>query len=343
MPAPLYTVDGGQVARIERDGTTRTLITEETTQIPAYPPISAFALSPSGQIVYVVGDMEADRLVRIGPDGKNQRTIYEVAGHELSDFVWTPDGAFIYMRLLNNLTPPDIPSGVYRIPAEGGKLELVQADDPVDNPANPTPTISGYRPFAWSPDGSRLLVEIFSLYYDGCSLGVLPAAGGALVRLSPAEGNVTYCGEAAWSPAGDRVYFLAGPQGDGVGPTIWRGDAASGVSEPILAADVLARAPRVLADGSIRFFRVRLAPEAAPSFTLAEVPATGGEPRELGQPFDDLLSLVLWAPDDSGVVIEVQPKEKSSVLQWLPAEGGAPVNLPTTEKLLRGLAWEAKD
>jgi hypothetical protein len=335
LPAPLYVLDNGQIARIERDGVTRALVTAEKAQIAGFPPIATFVLGPGGDMAYVAADLKLDRLVRAGPRGEAPHTLYGEAGHELSDLAWSPDGAQIYLRLLNNREPPDIPSGLYRIPASGGPPELVRADDPVDNLANPAPTISGYRPFAWSPDGSRLLVEVFSLFYDGCDLAVLPAAGGSPVRLTVPAGTKTFCGEAAWSADGAAVYFLAGA---GAGPTIWRGDAASGAVAPQAAPDVLARAPRPLPDGRLRFFLVR--PSDPASFEPAELSAPQAAPASLGPPLGDPLAKALWAPDGGGAVTVVQPPTTSVDLRWVPV-GGAPISLPNTTLGVAGMAWGA--
>ncbi|MEI7768696.1 MAG: hypothetical protein WCI67_01845, partial [Chloroflexales bacterium] len=337
LPAPLYVLDNGQIARIERDGKSRVLVTDEKVDIQGLPPIATFAMASTGDMAYVVGDLKADRLVRAGPHGEGRRTIYEAKGHELSNLVWSIDGAQIYLRMLNNREPPDTPSGVYRISAEGGALELLRADDPVDNVANPSPTISGYRPFALSPDGARMLVEIYSLYYGGCGLGVMPTGGGAVVRLAVPPGTKTFCGEATWSPDGAAVYFLAGPES---GPTIWRGDAASGATMAMAAADVLSRAPLAMAGGALRFFLVQRDPSGAGtmSFTMADLTAPQAAPAASGAPFSDHLGQVLWAPDGRGAVVSVEPANTSVDLRWTTTDG-APMSLPNTNQSIGSMAW----
>lgn len=333
LPAPLYLLDNGQIARIERDGKSRSLVTSETVQMEGVPPIATFGIAQSGDLAYVVGDLGADRLVRVGSRGENPRTLYSEPGHELSDIVWTPDGQQIVLRLLNNREPPDIPSGLYRLAADGGQPELLRPDDPVDDPQNPAPTISGYRPRAWAPDGSRLLVEVFSLFYDGCALAILPAAGGELLRLETASEVRTLCGEAAWSADSAAVYFLAG---SGAGPTVWRGDAASGATTALAASEVLARAPYALANGAIRFFLLASGDNA--SFALAELNAPNAAPTTLTAPFNEQLALALWAPDGSGAVVVVRPDTAPVALRWLPV-GGELIELPSGTVALSGIAW----
>jgi hypothetical protein len=336
LPAPIYVLDNGQIARIERNGKTRALVTSEKVEMQGLQPIATFAMAPTGDMAYVVGDVKADRLVRAGPHGEDKHTIYEAAGHELSDLVWSSDGAQIYMRLLNNREPPDTPSGIYRIAAAGGTPELLHADDPVDNVANPSPSVSGYRPFAISPDGKRLLVEVYSLYYDGCGLGVLPLDGGDTVaRLTVPQGTKTFCGEATWSPDSAAVYFLAGPES---GPTIWRGDAASGATTAQAAPDMLARAPLQLASGALRLFQVRRDPAGAMTFTMADMATAQAAPAPLGAPFSARLGRVLWFPDGSGAVISVESADAEADLRWVPADG-SPMSLPNTGQGIVGIAW----
>lgn len=337
LPAPLYVLDNGQIARIERDGKSRSLVTNERVDIQGLAPVATFALARAGDIAYVVGDLKADRLVRAGPHGEGRRTIYEAEGHELSDLVWSSDGAQIYLRMLNNRQPPDTPSGIYRVSAEGGALELLRADDPVDNVANPSPTISGYRPFSTSPDGSHILMEITSTYYNNCSLGVMPVGGGDAVRLDLPPGTKTFCGEATWSPDGTAVYFLAGPE---AGPTVWRGDTASGATMAMATIDVLSRAPLALPGGVLRFFLVRRDPSGAGamSFAMANLTAPQAAPAPLGVPFSDRLGRVLWAPDGSGAAMGVETASKSVDLRWATADG-PPVPLPNTNQGIADMAW----
>lgn len=343
LPAPLYVLDRGQVARIERDGVTRAQVTRERIDIEGYPPITSFDARPDGAIAYVVGDLESDRLSRADGRGGEPQVLYSEQGHELSDVVWSPDGSQIYLRLLNNKEPPDIPAGVYRVAAEGGPLELVQADDPVDDPVNPARGVSGYRPFAFSPDGATLLVEAFSLFYEDCALATIPVGGGPPARIALPEGAQTYCGEAAWAPDGS-VLFLAGPPADrpGVGPTVWRAVPGGADVAELGGPDLLARAPVGLPGGAVRFFHVELPadPAAPATFTPAEIDAAR-QARDLADPFSDRLALALWAPDGAGAVVALESQQDGLILRWLPL-GGEPLDLPSTGDSIRGLRWAAE-
>ncbi|HMQ30617.1 MAG TPA: hypothetical protein PKD53_07795, partial [Chloroflexaceae bacterium] len=216
LPAPLYILEAGQVARIERDGQSRAVITAEPPPLPGLEPIAEFAVAPTGALAYIVSDVEADRLVLADARGQNPTARYEQQGHELSDLVFAPDGQSLLLRLLNNREPPDLPSGLYRLPLAGGEPELLRADDEPADPINPARSVSGYRPVAFSPDGARVLLQVFSLFYEDCGLGVIAADGGEVTRVSLPEGQGFFCGEEAWSADGAAVLFLAGAtEGDG--------------------------------------------------------------------------------------------------------------------------------
>lgn len=344
LPAPLYLLQSGQIARVERDATTRAVLTAERVALPDLPAIAEFAVSPSGELAYVVGDREADRLVLADARGENPRTLYEQPGHELSDLAWSPDGSYLALRLLNNREPPDIPGGLYRIAPAGGALELVRADDAVDNPVTPARTVNGYRPVAYSPDGARLLVEAFSLFYEDCGLALLPASGGEPILVVLPAGTVVTCGEAAWSADGASFLFLAGvAEGADAGPQLWRGDAATGAAQPLQALPAYARAPGAGLGAAARFFLVALTRDAAgtitgASFTPAELAAAGTTPVALGPAANDRLVRALWAPDGTGVVAAFSVNETGSELRWQPV-GGEPVIIPGASDDPAGLAW----
>lgn len=345
LPAPLYVLELGQVARIERDGTTRAVLTAEQSELQGVPPIAEFTVSPLGTLAYVVGDRAADRLVVADARGEGRRTLYEQSGHELSDLLFTPDGETLLFRLLNNREPPDLPSGLYRIPVLGGSPELLRADDEVDDPVNPSRAISAYLPVALSPDGTSLLVNVRSLFYEDCTPGVMPAAGGEVARVQLPAGVAAYCGEATWSAEGDAILFLAGPaDGPDAGPQLWRAGADASAPTGLLPAGLYGRAPLGMPGGAIRLFLARVERDATGAvtggtFVLGELPADGGEAIPLGVPFVERLERALWAPDGSGAIVELSSDAAASLLRWVPADGGEPLDLPSTESSVGGLAW----
>ncbi len=336
LPAPLYTLDQGQIFRIEVDGLTRTRLTDERTEIDAFPPIATFTVGPAGALAYIVGDLEADRLVITGSDGADPLIRYNEVNHELSDLAWSPDGTSLVLRLLNNRQPPDLASGMYRIRLDDGALELLVADDPVDDLVNPAPNLAAYRPFAWSPDGTHLLVEVYSPFYFTCSLGFLPAAGGAVTRLELPTDTEVYCGEATWAPDSASILFMAGPEN---GPTIWRAMLADAATAPLTPELGLARAPLALAAGAARMLTVELNETTSPSFTMAEFSDPANPLRSLRPATNDLPNIMLWAPNGAGAAALLQSPENQVSLRWLPADGSESVSLPATRTGVTELRW----
>ncbi len=336
MPSPLYVLDNGQIARIERDGITRALVTSESIEVQGFPPVATFGISAQGNLAFVVGDLKADRLVLIGPKGEDRRILYEVAGHELSDIVWSPDGSQIYLRLLNNLDPPDIPSGIYRMQVADSSLELLLTDDPLPNAENVMQMAREYHPFLIAPDNSRLLVEIDDLTQNRCSLGLLPSDGGAFMPLNPPDGLSIYCGDANWRADASSVALLAG---DGAGPQLWEADAASGEMRALATTNVLARAPIWMADGGLRFiWASREGGQGKLQFALAQLEEGQNSPAMLAPIFREPLGQVLWAADGSGAVVVVAPEGEVVDLRWMPVQGEV-VALPNTKQRIGDIAW----
>jgi hypothetical protein len=344
LPAPLYVLELGQIARIERDGVTRRVLTDERIAVQGFPPIATFTVSSRGEIAYVVSDAEADRLVLADKLGQSPRTLYEQQGHELSDLRFTPDGAAILLHLLNNREPLDIPAGLYRLPITGGAPELLRADDPVDDPVNPAPELSAYLPLAFSPDGASLLVVVDSLFYEECTVGVMPAAGGEVVRVVfPAEQR-HYCGEAAWSADGSALLVVIGSrEGSDIGPNLWRADPATGAAEPLLPPATFVRAPFSAPDNAVHFFLATVERDAsdtivAASFAPASLAPGSTTPAPRGDLFPERIERALWAPDGSGAVTELGGETVRSLLRWVPLDG-APLALPSAEDGIFDLAW----
>ncbi|NJN15862.1 MAG: hypothetical protein HC822_06015 [Oscillochloris sp.] len=335
LPAPLYVLERGQIARIEPDGATRNQVTRERLEIEGFPPISNFAVGPGSELAYVVGALEGDRLVRTGPQGEDNRTIYSDPGHELSHLVWAADGESLFLRLLNNKEVIDIPSGVYQVPAGGGEFQLIRADDPVDDPLNPSRSLRGYRPVALSPGGDHLLVEAFSLFYEGCDYAFLALDGSEPQLILPPEGLQTYCGEAHFAPDGSVLLMIGPPVGPNSGPTIWRAQP-DGSLAPVDPAQPLGRAPAPLDETRVLFIQVTL-PED-PAGEVIFQPALLPNPQPFSTPFNDQLERALWAPNGSGVVVAVAPLNEDRLLRWIPGTG-EPVMLPSTREAIDELHW----
>lgn len=344
LPAPLFLLQGGQIARIEPDTLTRSIITAERVQVPNLDPIATFAAS-ADQIAYVVNDLEADRLVLTNERGENARIRYNEVGHELSDLLFSPDGQYLLLRLLNNREPPDRPSGLYRLPLTVGPPQLLVADDEVDDPLNPSRAISTYAPLSFSPDGNLLLVQVRSQFYpEDCTLGVMPATGGPVIRLALPPGQTVYCSEHAWATDGSAFFFLAGPSdGNQAGPRLWRADPAATAPTPLLADERFARAPHDIPGSTVRFFLATLVRDplgtvSGATFAPAQLDQATRTVQLIDAASDQYLREALWAPAGDSVVASFEPHETRAHLRWFRLDG-TPIDLPVADAVIVELAW----
>lgn len=343
LPAPLYVLDGGQIVRIERDGATRRQITNEAPPAPDALAIVQFDASPvDGTLVYIVqGVGMPPVLVRTAADGGKRTVLLDtmpVAAPLLSS-----DGATIALRVFEDYERPGKHTpGLYLMPVAGGEPRLILADEPVTDPAVERGDGRGFEAVAWSPDGTKLLVNAFSLSVEICELAIVDVASGAVIYLEAPEPNlVAACTAAAWTPDGKAVYFSVANPGNWFNePGIWRGDAASGAVSPMTLkpANTLLAYPFVVGD---RLYALAApAPAENPfyspaadtsefpvlSYTMGSVALTSGTFTPLRSEAYELQN-TLWAPDGSGAVI-VEGSDPSGVrLLWLPTDGSPGVEL----------------
>ncbi|WP_298490586.1 hypothetical protein [uncultured Chloroflexus sp.] len=329
LPAQLYVLDRGQIARIESDGATRRQLTRERIELESIPPISDMDLHPVAGLVYVVGAAKGDRLVRATLDGSNPQVMYFAEGHQLSAVRWSPDAQFIYLRFQNNREVRDLPDGLYRLPATGGDLELVRADDPVDDPLNPSRSIRSYAPFLWNPAGDTLLVASSAAFYDDCELVFWQPQSEELRRPRVPDGMYGWCGEAVWLGDNRTALLLVGPP---EGPGVWQVDVQTMQASRLSAINVLARAP-FLNGSDLLFVAVERVSDGF-TFTLTRQ-SPDGTLTKLRPPFRETPLLIRWAPDASGIVALVRT-ETGTALRWYPIGDRPAVDLPQTD---RGVSW----
>jgi hypothetical protein len=320
-------------------------------------PITEFVVVPrSGDLVYIVGDIDADRLVRTDPQGADGRKLFGEIQLELSDLQISPDGTQLALRLLNNREQVgDLPSGVYRMPIDGSAApRLLLADDPVDDPINPSRALRKYSPLAFAPDGSALLLRGDSAFYDGCKAMVLPLNGPVTaVELRPEQGLVGSCIGPSWS-RDSKALFVAGlPEDLSRGALgLYRVEASSGVGtllQPVGGPGDYGfiRGPWQLLDGSVAFFVGRL-PEPLPAFggfqavplQLVKADATAASDPQLLRSDTTLpFSAALWHPDGAGAVVLGQNAEGAQTLTYVPVGDGQQLPLPITGDTLVMMQW----
>jgi WD40-like Beta Propeller Repeat len=357
LPAALYYLGGGQEAqsqifRLERDGKTITKITDEKPASPGILAVLEFDVSPAdGSLAYIVQGAAGNMLVQADKDGKHRRVL--LSGASVSNPLWSPDGKQIAVQIYR---APDakagLAGGTYLIPAGGGEPKLLQANDVVKDPANPDPKAMGYNPVAWSPDGTRLLLNACSQSIDLCGAVVKNLASGKLVPLRALE-RMTTVSSGGWSADGKAIYVTMYQPGS-MAPILglWRADPATGEltsyipASPVEGKFTLVAGVHPGRDGSISALLATTdkLPEVGgdnvvwPKFGLYRVSADGKQTQQLGAPNNENPGdVVLWAKDDSGVVIDahmVDANNVSTAMLWLPSDGGPAVTIPVSSSVL---------
>ncbi|MGD8455023.1 MAG: DPP IV N-terminal domain-containing protein [Anaerolineales bacterium] len=288
-----------QVWRLEKDAATQTQVTAEAVSI------TDFDVSPmDGRVAFIIDN----QIFIVNPDGTGRALLVDggQVDEEDSDYHftrrisavrWSPDGARIAFGR----------NGINYLDPATGEVTLILPNDlePREG-VYPYPQAL-YAPHTWSPDGSRLLVEIG--FYEGSTLGVMDAASGAVAKL---EGHIACC-YPYW--ASDNRSVLVGSHWTGVTPAgLWRYNAFTGEKLeliPNLSSDGTLNFvgwPMERSDGVLQYFFTNTAapPPGTPPLTLVQSANDGVTDRvqirqENWDPHE-----ALWAPDGSLVVL-VEP------------------------------------
>jgi len=336
LPAPVYFLGSdSQIWRLDTDGSTLSQITHETA------PVRYFDVSPAnGALAYIVSNMlvcadslgGSRTLLVQGPTLANIPDDLRLPV-EMNRLRWSPDGGRIAYGL-NGVNVYDLASGASSI--------LLQNDAIPANLATPTTTgqLRLYSPAEWSPDGSRLLVNV-SYYPEGGGLAIFTPGDKSFVPLASPDGLV--CCFAAWSSDSSAIYFANDSIGM-VASGLWRADAATGNGVTLIPGEAsglisLVAHPYALPDGQLAYFLATTAefPQTFVPLTMTRSDADGVSNRTALRADSSLPYEALWASDGSGAVIvdrvgqivtEQDPYLVYGPFVWLKADGSAPVLLP---------------
>lgn len=326
LPAPLYLLnDKQQIVRLERDGATMAVISQESA------PIVQLAVSPAdGTIIYVLQQDKGGALVSTDARGGNRA---ELASGTISSPLWSRDGQRYAISWLNG---PE-GSGVYG-GKTGEKPSLLLASIPFDAKAQ-KPGMH-YVPQAFSPDGSKLLLATApdnGPDAPGGDIAVLGAAvlgsDGKVTELVRTGGDPYMCFSALWSSDGSQVLCSSYGAFNGQ-PALWSQPATGGEPKILLAAgkdngqaDVFS--PIAAGDSILAFVGVSTAGGQNISYTLQQIDATGKASKLRDEQFDSTAVIwSAWAPDASGIVIQragSDPNQNTFV--YLPASDAAAIEL----------------
>jgi dipeptidyl aminopeptidase/acylaminoacyl peptidase len=304
LPFSLYFLSdigtgGFQIWRLEKDSITQTQVTTEAVSI------TDFDVSPvDGRVAYTVNN----QIFLVNPDGSGRTLLVDGGQEDLEDpdyhfkrkisgVRWSPDGARLafgrnginYYDLAGGTTTQILPNN----------LEPIEGIYPYPQAL--------YSPHTWSPDGSRLLVEIG--FYEGSTLGVMDAASGAVAKFDA----FIACCYPYWSP--DSRSVLVGSHWIGIIPSgLWRYNALAGEKLELVPSTSPDQTmnfvgwPVELPDGSLQYFFTNTAapPYETPSLTLVRSAGDGVSERvQIRQESWDPIE-ALWVPDGSLVVL-VEP------------------------------------
>lgn len=338
LPAPLLFLRAGDIVRLERDGKTITQITNEQPAQPDILAVTDFDVSPvDGSLIYVVQTPAGNTLVRSDAQGKQRTLLLPKA--IVNTPRWSRDGSQIaFISIGTEEQNPGMVGGVYLIAATGGIPRLLQANDKVD-PANPQADARGYSPVSWSPDGKKLLLSAYSMTVEMCSAAIKDVTTGSLIPIQAPEGMVSSCAGGVWSVDGKVIYTgMARPGPQPPVPGLWTATAETGAITPFIRGEFesgqyqLVSNPRPLNDGSVYAFAssVEKLPDpfggVMPEYMLFVMGTTDGMALR-----DDPIQVsgkALWAPDNSGVIVDmVKPSINDVVTAWVPINGGPIVEL----------------
>jgi Tol biopolymer transport system component len=306
LPHSLYFLNndsGGllQVFRMERDGSTTRQVTSEPVAV------DAFDVSPKdGSVAY----SSNNQLLLVGADGAGRRTVLD--GGPLDDnnrwnnsvgtAVWSPDGQTLAFGH----------GGLNFLTLSSGAITTVLQNQ-VDTSSG-TPMVQElYAPSAYSPDGSRLLINIG--LYEGGSYGIFAPSNNALIRLTRSDGTHVCC-YMNWQPDGSGLYVTS-PLLGLVESGLFHADAGSGNVTTLLpgsAADGtynFADAAQLGADGKLYFFFNNLPtfPTSGhtPLFLVRSDPDGVTDRTQLQADAIQNVNEVLWAADASLAIVVSAP------------------------------------
>lgn len=328
--------DGGllQVFRLAPDGQTLTQVTREPANVDDYD-----VSSQSGQVTYVSNN----QLLLINSDGSGRRVLVDggpfvkdsYAPTNIGTVRWSPDGsAIVFAR-----------GGLNFFNLASGAVETALADQ-VSAINGLTVLKEGYSPRAYSPDGSRLLVNVG--YYEAGTFGIYVPSTKAFYKFVSPGGGIVCC-STAWSRDSSAVFVASSSLGM-IDSGLWRFDASNGSGAVLIGNPSSGNGPYVFADwpqagsdGQLYFFYNTSAdiPNGPAPLKLVSSALDGvtGRTELLPNPFN-AINEVLWAPDASLAIVATPPVEgvyQGGVAEVIYPDGKPSVSLvPFAMKMMWG-------
>jgi hypothetical protein len=315
LPRPLYYLGKDsqgltQVFRLEHDGKTTTQLTNELVDVLDYDVSLA-----DGHIAYEVDN----QLILVNADGSNRQVLTEGATRSIARGYYNPvfssDGQILAYNkgglLLYNLST--------------GISNLVLEDRPLGGSLSP----EIYSPDKFSPDGTKLLINIGHPPDSPWTAAIYTPATNTLTRIAGENEPLSCCtmyGGAEWSADGSSLYAVA-TMLDSSTPfgALWNIDAAIGTVTTLIPGsagegDTLLfyqiYKPHIATTGQLYFFSAKYPESVGPArrvplLLIRTLPSDIiNNWAVLRADTFETMNEALWAPDASFVVVTFAPTEE---------------------------------
>jgi Tol biopolymer transport system component len=322
-----------QVFRLDADGQTLRQVTSESADV------NTFDVSPKdGSVAFTSNN----QLLLVDSNGAGRRTLLDGGALNGSNFftnsvgvpLWSPDGqtlAFSY-------------DGLNFYALSSGATTKVLANQ-IDT-SQATPIVGEiYSPNAYSPDGTKLLINIG--LNQGGTFGIYDPSTQGLLRFTRSDGRPVCC-RVDWAPDGSRLYVSNQLLGM-FEPGLFSVDPATGTVSTLLPGAAanntlnFAYAAQVGPDGKLYFFFNNLAAASdsghTPLYLVRSDPDGVGNRANLQPNTFDNITEILWAPDASLAIVATLPpnavKDAGGQVQIVYADGRPSVALPSFGQQMR--------
>jgi hypothetical protein len=314
LPQPLYYLGKDtqglmQVFRVDPDGKTTTQLTHESINVLDYD------ISPiGGQLAYEVDN----QLIIVNTDGSNRRVLTEGAPRSITRGYYNPVFAPNGQTLAYNA------GGLMLYNLSTGITSLVLEDQPLGGSLPP----AIYTPDKFSPDGTKLLLEVGHPPDSPWSAALFSVAENSLIPITGDDPSLSCCtmyGGAEWSIDSASLYAVATvPDSSTPFGTLWNVEAATGAVSTLIPGSAgdgnmvlfyQTYKPHLATTGQLYFFSAKY-PEATGNIRRAPLLLIRSKPDDIinnwtilrGDTFE-MMNEALWAPDGSFVVVAFTPGE----------------------------------
>jgi len=300
LPAALYYIDNGQVFRMEQDGKTIKQLTNEPVNVTDYDISQA-----NGSLAFVTNN----QLILMNADGSN-RFVIDSGSHP----AFSPDEKTLAYSH-DGLTLFDFSTGT---------SSLVLVDQPLDGSIPP----EFYIPDKFSPDGTKLLLEVGHPPDSPWSAAIYTLATNSLTPITNDNPSLSCCtmyGGAEWALDSSSLYAVATtPDSSTPFGALWKVDASTGATTTLIPGsagegDTLlfyqVFKPYITVAGQLYFFSAKY-PEQTDTNRRKSLIPISTKPEDIitnwsvlrGDTFESM-NEALWAPDGSLFVVAMSPSQ----------------------------------